>query len=335
MKQAGLIVVIAASLSGPSFAAEFSGVPVTRETLPVETLKPIPLEITTDQFDARLKEGGTVVLNGNVLNIVSNDPGKLAVDVISLDRLVLKNKAKIITNGNILSIYVNTLDSEDGSIVGFDGTGTAQPKAPPNTNGPGSAGYTGAPGSSGGTVSLHVIKQINGVIHVNLNGQAGGAGGDGIQGLQPPQASRGEDAADAWPGGCKHSGANGATGFPGGKGGAAGAGGQGGDGGVFLLTSVGNAPLPISTYTFQADSGAPGAQGRPGLGGPGGRGGDGGHGSAYCGGGHGGSSGPPGPAGDAAPGAAPGKAGNYVVKNLDLEATIRSSIIDSSRLTQK
>lgn len=334
MKISFLVVVGIASVSASAYGAEFRGAPVTREMLPVETLKPIPLEITTDDFEARLKEGGTVVLDGNVLNIVSNDPKKLAIDVISLDKLVLKNKAKIITNGNILAIYVNTLDSEDGSIVAFDGANTSQPKAPANQNGSGSSGYTGHVGESGGTVSLHIIKKINGVIHVNLSGQAGGEGGDGVQGAQPPQAGRGEDAADAWPASCKHSGGNGNPGFPGGKGGAAGAGGHGADGGVFLLTSIGKEPLPISTYTFEAPGGAAGKPGKPGAGGPGGRGGDGGHGSAYCGGGHGGPNGPTGPIGDPAPAAEPGKAGNMEAKNLSLEATIRSSIIDSSKVSK-
>jgi hypothetical protein len=300
--------------------------------LPSEVVKPIPIEITTDQFTARLKQGGTLTLDGTALTIAPPSATKHAVAFMALDRLELKNGAKIITNGNVLSLFVNTLESEDGQILSFDPSTNKATKGPAAVKAAGAGGNPGDPGVSGGVVSVHVIQKLDGRLTVDLHGQDGGDGSDGQKGGTPGQASRGEDAQDG-PGGvltvgwCKKGGSDGQPGYQGLQGGAAGAGGRGGDGGYFELINVGPQPIPAVSYSFSANPGTKGKVGTPGEGGDGGLGGIGGHGSTYCGGGRQGPTGPKGPGGPlplTAPDAAPG---NSLVRNLDMEVVIRSSVI--------
>lgn len=328
-----LLLSCAMSLSMPACgnAAEFSGIPVNPSMLPNEVVKPIPIEITTDQFKARLKEGGTLTLDGNELVLGPADASKKSAAFLALDRLELKNGAKIITNGNVLTIFVNSIQSENGQIRSFTAA-SAKATGGPAATARGEDGHSGDPGSSGGVVSIHVIGELDGILNVDLQGQEGGNGSDGMQGVDLPQASRGRDAEDGpggWltPGWCKHGGADGDPGKKGLQGGSAGAGGRGGDGGHFQLINVGSKPIPAANYTFSAEAGKNGTVGQPGKGGPGQKGGEGGHGSTWCSGGRAGGNGPdgdPGPVPQETSAAAPGTS---AVKNLDLEVVVRSSII--------
>ncbi|TAY34677.1 hypothetical protein ELH93_19545 [Rhizobium leguminosarum] len=312
-------------------SAEFSGFSINYDTLPGEARLAVPVDITTDQFKARLKEGGNIVLDGNETIVGQIVPGSKSVAFLVLDKLELKNGAKIITNGNFLAIFVNKLVSEDGQIVSFrDDSAKAGPGGAGQT--PSEAGKPGSPGAGGGVVSIHVIDNIEGRLKVDLRGQDGGNGGVGAAGSKGATGSRGGDAADGplgWAGGsCDHSGGNGAQGALGYPGGSGGSGGPGGDGGYFELINIGAAPLPTAGFDFSANGGKPGANGAGGPGGPGGNGGDGGHGSAYCGGGHGGPTGPQGNPGttfaELQPAGAPGKS---IAKNLDLEVIVRSAVM--------
>lgn len=335
------IAIFVISFSDVSYTAEYSGLPVKYEMLPKETVQLIPIEVTTDQFKARLKAGGTIVFDGNEFVLDPPDPTKKSTAFIAVDRLELKNGAKIITNGNRLVVLANTIASDNGQIVSFkDAEGTARAGAVASSA-PGSAGNPGSPGLSGGVVSLHVVQGVEGQLKVVLRGQFGGAGSAGKDGAQGPGGGKGADAQDGpggWltPGWCKSGGQPGGAGGKGYAGGAGGPGGPGGEGGYFELVNVGASPTPAAAYRFEAPGGKAGPHGQPGEGGPGGPGGGGGNGSTWCG---GGPPGPPGPQGDR--GTVPaepspdGVAGKDIVKNLDLEVAIRTSIIANVRPSDK
>ncbi len=314
-------------------AAEFSGLPVKYSMLPKEAVQPIPIEITTDQFKARLKAGGTIVFDGNEIILDPPDPTNKSTAFMAIDRLEHKNGAKIITNGNRLVLFANTIASENGQIVSFKDTNRTAAAGAPANSAAGSSGNPGSPGLSGGLVSLHAIQGVEGRLTISLYGQNGGAGSEGVAGGQGPAGSRGADAQDGpggWltPGWCARGGQNGGQGGKGYAGGAAGAGGPGGEGGVFELINVGSSPLPAAAYKFEAPGGTGGPHGQPGGGGSGGPGGPGGNGSAWCKGGSGGPQGPPGDTGGVPSTPSPkGINGKDIVKNLDLEVVIRTSIL--------
>ena len=71
MRVLSIGLLLAMWLSGPAGAqptgqpARFENFPVTLDVLPREVTAPLAVDITTDQFRARLKGGGTVQLVGN------------------------------------------------------------------------------------------------------------------------------------------------------------------------------------------------------------------------------------------------------------------------------
>ncbi|WP_147289956.1 hypothetical protein [Crenobacter cavernae] len=304
--------------------AEYQGIPINYDVLPDEVKAAIDRDISQVDFGLRLRAGGTVTLNGSDLVIGGPSYEKNTFAFIALDKLELKNNAKIITNGNTVVIFVNKLHSENCSIVSFS---PADKRAKAGTSGSavGESGRPGSPGDSGGIVAIHVIQELHGTLNVNLDGQDGGHGGNGVKGSTGAEGPRGGDAADSnWPfPGCKHSGGDGGRGYSGGPGGHGGDAGHGGQGGQLFFYNVGAAPIPQASYTFVAAAGSPGNPGIGGAGGDGGRGGDGGHGSTYCDGGNRGPNGYQGPNGDNGSQSLAGAAGLAVVKNLDFELILR------------
>ena len=307
--------------------ADFTGMTLTNELVPREVLAPVDQDINQGDFKVRLKTGGTMRLDNSVWKIGDPDFQSNGLVFAALDLLELKNRSKIITNGNILILFVNTLKSEDGEIISFEETGKVA-KAGANGISPGEAGMPGIHGDGGGLVSIHVIEKIEGIVHVNLIGQNGGKGGDGTSGNRGFIGSRGADSAtaiggfpplpkcvrDATPG------SKGGTGYPGGHGGD---GGAGGSGGIFELYNIGDQPVSDASYTFEALAGEGGVAGIGGSGGPGGDGGPGGSGSLLCHGANGGPAGDHGLKGDDGNNGVSSSEGHILVKPLDIEILLR------------
>lgn len=308
--------------------AEFGGFPVDLDSIPEAARKRFPLGMTEDDFNVRLAEGGQLVLDGNDLKLGEPDFHANSAAFIALDTLELRNGARIVTGGNIVTIIVNKLKSSNGAILAFK---DSERKAADGADGigAGAQGMAGAPGDAGGAVSIHVIQSFDGHLTVDLSGQTGGRGGNGAPGAAGAPGARGHDAADEvlW---CKHAGQDGhqgGTGLPGGNGGN---GGAGGSGGVFYLFNVGTVPIDPASITFLAQGGAGGEPGAAGVGGPGGRGGEGGSGSRHCTGGHAGPSGLQGSAGATGMPGPQAADGTFERRNLSLVAMLHSGLVASS-----
>lgn len=322
-----LSVTFAGPLGAQTPATEFAGFPVSIDMIPIQAKAPITVPLNSQDFNTRLKAGGTLVLDGNDTILGSPEYSRSGSAFLALDKLVLKNKARLITGGSDLVIFVNTLVSEDGQIIAFPdkpfGTSAATKKAqpgPPATGGTGMPGQPGNDGDEGGIVSIHVVQGIQGIIHFDLSGQEGGDGGAGNSGVTGQKGGKGQDASSGI--GCNRGGQPGGTGSQGGRGGDGGKGGAGGHGGRLHLFNIGNKPIPEANYTFLAAAGIGGKGGIAGPGGTGGPGGDGGNGEGFCGGGDPGSPGPGGPSGTGGPNGNSGAPGNLVSKNLDLETLL-------------
>ena len=312
---------------------QFEGFPVPLELLPPDARALIAPNITIADLDIRLRATGPIIFD-NASFIVGRAPdfSSNAFAFIACDEFALRNRAGIITNGNILVIICNRFTSEDGcSVVAFEPSAR---KAANGTSGVGLGrpGDPGAPGDFGGLVSIHVIQDFVGILNVDLSGQDGGDGGAGAQGAQGTAGAGGRDSETRitieFPGipfpRCvveAQSGHNGGIGLPGGTGGN---GGSGGSGGIFELFNVGSAPVPDASFVFRSDGGAGGVGGSGGAGGPGGPGGSGGRGSFSCHGALPGAPGAIGPRGEDGQGGAAGAAGRNIVRNLDLEVLISS-----------
>ncbi len=328
-----LATILAAGVC--SAQATYQGLNINFNALPQQAIALINAGINPKDFALRLKAGGTVVLDGMDTVISPTSPTQKSLAFLALDRLEFRHGARIVTNGNTLIVFVNTLASDNGQIIAYD---NAQSKASQGipASGVGGAGNPGSPGGNGGLVSFHVIQGIEGQLHVRVSGQSGGDGSSGNQGGQGPQGSHGADAQDGpggWliPGWCKSGGQDGGIGGQGFPGGSGGSGGPGGDGGIFELYNVGNDPIPSADYDFMSAGGTGGGNGAGGSGGPGGPGGSGGSGSAWCGGGHGGPTGPQGNAGYTIPlPAHAGLEGQAIVKALTLELIINAATSPSS-----
>ena len=108
MRRRSLLIAAAWAIGivEPSFSATFSGFPIDYGTLPEAARAQIPITVTTDQFKARLKDGGTVILDNNETEIGKIDPTKKSLAFLALDVLELKHGARIITNGNSLVILL-------------------------------------------------------------------------------------------------------------------------------------------------------------------------------------------------------------------------------------
>lgn len=307
--------------------ATYQNALVTNDMLPVEIKKPIPLGSSEDDFNVRLMDGGTMEIDGGEWIIGTSDFGSNTSTFVALDTIELKNGASIVTNGNLLTIIVNKFKSENGRIISFTTNTKAQNGSPGVALG--SAGVAGHPGDHGGKVTIIVVQDFVGTLAVDLSGQAGGDGGAGVQGAQGAQGAPGKDARDGIGGGCKNGGGTGQQGGIGMPGGNGGDGGVGGAGGFLEIVTIGTKPLDKVQYSFNAIGGAGGTGGPAGMGGPGGPGGSGGHGSVFC---SGGSTGAPGLAGtQGQPGRSglKGADGTALIKNLNLAAIIQLGVVRS------
>jgi len=292
--------------------------------LPNEITAPFPAVLTPESFRVRLKEGGSWTWSGDVV-FGKPDSSSNEQIFIAVDQLNFAPGARLVTNGNIVTIFVNTLNAGDGRIVAFREQ-DRKAAAGGAGGGAGARGQDGAVGDGGGAVSIHVIERVNGLLSVDLSGQGGGNGGAGGRG---PEGPRGRDGArgKSTAFDCRAGGENGGDGGRGGVGGDAGDGGKGGDAGLFYLFNVGEHPIPAASLSFTGKGGLGGSPGQPGAGGPGGDGGKRGGGEGFCKGGErDGDRGPTGPAGAA------GRAGQAgtpmpapIVRNIDLQLVLEKA----------
>ena len=323
-RQLSTALVIVCTCMAAVTAAENIEVPkgtkVDFATVAKEAKKALPSQMTVPEFRARLKEGGTFSLSGGDLVIAPADFSKDTTFFLALDTLEPKNGARIVTNGNTLIVFANTVVSEDGGIVAFreDERNAAN----------GGMAQPGKPGVPGRLVSFHVIQKINGILHVDVTGQNGGVGGAGESGKPGVMGTKGD--APAWIPlpfppycECKKGGGGGSPGSDGGTGSRGGDGGNGGSGGILELYNVGSVPIPAASYTFKADAGRPGVGGPGGPGGAGGEGGLGGDGGGCCGNGPRGAHGSPGQMGPSGSSGSLPNSGQAIVKNLDLEFLVK------------
>jgi hypothetical protein len=227
--------------------------------------------------------GKPQLLVQGTLRLASADERRiLAVSSLRID------SGTIITNGGDLTIEVNNLSSDNGSIRDF-----ANPQQPRQNAG----------GLGGGRVTLIVYGTVSGRLSVDMRGQDGAPGSNGTNGSKGPKGARGDNASSGVVDCHRGAGA-------GGKGGTGTAGTNGGDGysggngGVLIVRSASpeRARTLIGDVLVEGGDGGPGGVG--GKGGPGGDGGDGGSPVGLCSGG-----GPNGPPGDPGPDGISGKAG--------------------------
>ena len=298
----------------------YEGIPLTLEATPPEVRAPVAITMTTDEFQARLKDGGTMELIDTTWRIGDGpDFSANRSAFMALDQLILRNST-IITNGNILTLMVNKLVSNGGKIISFSDKDRKAAVGADGASG-GTAGNPGVPGDSGGVVSIHVIQDWEGTLSVDLSGQEGGDGGKGIKGLTGQSGVKGANAVSdgiyCRAGG--QDGSSGGQGYPGGNGGQGGAGGQGG---VLYLFRI-NEEVGQGLYNFVSNGGPAGLSGEPGEGGDGGPGGEGGNGSGPCSGGHGGPTGPQGGRGQKFDRGLTAGNGQVIAKAINLEVAVR------------
>lgn len=320
--KSGSILLLAALLAVGASAQTIDGDAAT--LLPDEIKTPFPAGLTAESFHVRLKEGGSWTWSGDVVFGKPDSESNQQI-FLAVDELNFAPGARLITNGNIVTIFVNTLNAGNGKILAFRETDRSAQAGTPGS-GAGERGRDGAVGDSGGAVSIHVVRRINGQLTVDLSGQDGGQGGDGAVG---PRGARGHDGArgKSTVFDCRAGGENGGDGGRGGAGGDAGDGGKGGDAGLLYLFNVGEHPTPEASYAFTSAGGAGGAAGSPGAGGPGGDGGRRGGGDGHCkGGDRDGDQGPQGPSG------ARGRDGQRgtpvpapIVRNISLELALEKA----------
>jgi hypothetical protein len=243
-----------------------------------------------------------VVIDGT-FEIKRSDPQQRAAAVFVANKLTIDDGGQIVTNGNVLLIFVNEFVAfNNASIISFEAPNRKAVDGSPQagvggvqgiTGLPGPPGNAGVSGESGGPVTIFA-NNFSGPLQINLAGQDGGTGskggrgGDGLMGFKGEDASWGID-------GCHHGGGGGGPGGNGGGGGIGGAAGRGGDGGIlgfFYVTSTSEDPPKNPRFSVQA--GSPGSSGPGGDGGIAGEGGLGGNGGGPCGGGPRGTWGAPG-----------------------------------------
>jgi hypothetical protein len=302
--------------TGPQEIDFGKGNPVQLTTVRAEARAPIAFN-TGQELQIRLKSGGTVVISES--DLVTGDPnfGKRGLQFMALDTLELKKGARIVTGGNDFVVFANKIISEDGAIVAFT---DKTRKAADFT----AVGGPGAPGVSGGTVTLIAINGIEGRLRVDLSGEDGGNGATGAPGVRGQDGAKGENA-DWTLLNCQHDGGGGTAGANGGQGATGGPAGNGGHGGSLFLYNVSDKPVAQAFYDFVAKAGDAGEPGTGGTGGAAGLGGEGGNGGGPCHGGPRGANGNPGPQGSRGPGGKAGSQGQALVRNMDLELLIKTS----------
>jgi hypothetical protein len=234
-----------------------------------------------------------VVIDGT-FEIKRTDPQQRAAAVFVANKLTINDGGQIVTNGNVLFIFVNEFVAfNNASIISFETANRKAADGSPQTGVGGVQGITGLPGppgnagvsgEGGGTVTIFA-NNFSGPLEINISGQDGGNGNKGGRGGNGLMGFKGEDAS--WGiDGCHHGGGGGGPGGNGGSGGIGGAAGRGGDGGVvgfFYVTSTSVDPPKNPRISIQA--GSSGSPGSGGDGGSAGEGGLGGNGGGPCGGG--------------------------------------------------
>ncbi len=269
------LVVIWASVSHANQPAELtlSG-KLSTSGIPTRISAPITQLTTLAALRDRLQAGGGLVLQDAELVLGAPTPGAPSEFTLGVTTLTLVN-SRIITNGNHLRIYSDTLRMDAKSqIIAFP-EGSAASSAPGSPQ-----GMNGHRGDDGGEVSLHLTTPLMGDLRINLSGQTGGAGATGAKGAPGAQGPQGRNARNGDFGTCRRGPGKGGPGGPGAAGGNGGNGGNGGDGGRLLVTFI-NVPKPAGLPGEISVAG--GAGGVPGKGGPGGDGGRGGRGGANAG----------------------------------------------------
>lgn len=246
-----------------------------------------PLDTSSEgNLNDKLSSLDSLTLDGTVLSVA--DVGANRSVILAANTLKLLNGARIVTNGNQLSLVA--LKMEFNNSGGIDSFGEDSNKPATSTK-----------GADGGRVEIYATKTVYGSLRVSLPGQSGGIGATGGAGTIGRTGDRGSDGSDkAF--GCGSGGGNGGTGGVGGKGENGTDGGQGGNGGDLVLQGAAVKDHE-SHFPYQASPGIGGSGGAGGQGGAGGPGGQGGSGSTYCKGGTAGTQGQGGPRGD------PGKNG--------------------------
>jgi hypothetical protein len=258
--------------------------PVTTESRPNIQISDLPkkflepIDTTSESsIKAALKSRESLTLDGTTLTV--GPVGGNSTVTLAFDTLTMTNHARIITNGNNLSILATNLAFNNNDGIASFVTDTPKPAA-------------AAPGSDGGKVEIYSTNPVDGSLRIFLPGQVGGDGIPGADGAPGTQGRRGDNGVNAMLS-CARGGTDGAQGNPGAQGAQGGTGGPGGNGGNLVLQGQA-VTSHESHFPYQAAPGAGGAGGAGGGGGAGGPGGEGGSGSTYCGGGHGGPPGTPG-----------------------------------------
>lgn len=277
----GAVLLLSAPAGAGGMIMYGPGTIVDSASLPREIKPPEYLAEKLDpfSFDASLKRLPVLVLDGATLSISATSAsgsGYFGAENISVSKMVLKNGAKIVTNGVNLIVNASEFEWDNASIVSFDDRISGN-------------GIDRLSGRSGGTVLLNAIDvNPRSLLTVDLSGQPGEPGQEGAPGSPGAQGLNGEPALEELLN-CRRSGKPGSPGGQGGPGGPGGRGGDGGNGGYLVLRG------PISAFRaeilFTSNGGQGGAGGHGGRGGPGGRGGRGGNGSHFCSGGKDGPSG--------------------------------------------
>ena len=245
--------------SVPDVRFERSAWPQPAGVLPLLVTEPLS-ETSELSRRAALRERPALILDGTTI-ILGTPP---EIRSIVTPKLVLRNST-LVTNGHDLDIEVETLAVENGTIRAF-------PKA--------AGGEISANGRSGGRVHIHVHGRIEGVLRVDLSGEAGVAGTPGRGGVNGAAGEKGANAASV-PSGCQRSAATGTNGQTGRVGEPGGDGTDGGAGGTLVIVNA-DAASVARTIEFTASGGAGGAAGAGGAGGSGGAGGPGGDSIGRC-----------------------------------------------------
>jgi TIR domain-containing protein len=200
-----------------------------------------------------------------------------------IDRLVVRQGAELLTEGEDLRVDVVELIGEGGVIRTFPAESVAR---------------AGNPGRAGGSISLRAVRG-SGNLTVYGDGERGGKGNTGRAGARGGKGHNGRDSQsrgsvhfESVP--CVVAATDGGSGGKGKVGDQGGSGFAGGDSASVEVLILERSPLQVRVL---ARPGEGGEGGDGGAGGPGGPGGDGGDASGGCKAGNDGLPGPPGPAG--------------------------------------
>lgn len=252
--------------------------------LPAEVRKPLSATDPVGRVRELRERPGVLVETATLVAPAGSERLTLVTPALTL------RDATLVTNGADLEIETEKLDALNSTIRAFpaDAAGGGPERA-----------------RNGGTVRITVRGTMNGILRVDLSGQAGAAGQAGGP-VSPGTRGAPGDKARSGATECAAPAGRGRNGGPGGRGEPGGTGRDGGDGGSLDVFAADPAAAS-RTVLFSAPAGRGGPGGAGGAGGPGGAGGAGGDPAGVCfGSGPTGFDGPRGPAG---PAGEPGRAG--------------------------